>query len=135
MNGGKMYGTREMSKKIRDFAARYSQRVAAAEYVELSIDATEMKARTPVDTTPNAPHPGQLRNSITVQEPVITKARITTLVTTTGPANDYAVHVHENPWPIHPIGQWKFMESVLQESAPYMNARLSARLHLDKEIP
>ena len=33
-------------------------------YQEMQIEALEMKRRTPVDMTDEAPHPGRLRNSI-----------------------------------------------------------------------
>lgn len=118
-----------MSGKIRAFAKQYPQRVASAAYIEMGIEATEMKRRTPVDTRPNAPHPGKLRNSIHVEEPEIDRRGVTVIVAT-GADVPYDVYVHENPDAIHPIGQWKFMESVLQESRPHMNGRIARRVKL-----
>jgi hypothetical protein len=121
-----------MRTRIRLVADRFPDRVARALYQEAQIEATEMKRRTPVDTRPDAPHPGNLRNSIHVEEPEHSGRRISVTIAT-GQQAPYAVYVHENPDAIHPIGQWKFMESVLNESARFMGYRLAARLHLDKE--
>jgi hypothetical protein len=40
----------------------------------------------------------------------------------------YAIFVHENLENFHPIGQAKFLESVINESRSYMAARIAARL-------
>jgi hypothetical protein len=125
-----MRGGNEMTMKIQKLAKEQPERMARAEYQEAQIEATEMKRRTPVDTTPRAPHPGNLRNSIHVEEPEIRGSRVSTIIAT-GAQAPYAIYVHENPDAFHPVGEWKFMESVLNESAPYMNARLAARLHFD----
>lgn len=124
-DAGKMIAT------LKRFSREYPDELAAAMYQEAQIEATEMKRRTPVDTRPNAPHPGNLRNSIFVAEPE-RHGNTTIQKIGTGPQAPYAVYVHENPDAIHPVGQWKFMESVLNESRPHMAARLAARIHLDK---
>ena len=122
--------TRQMSANLKQITREFPERVAVATYREAQIEATEMKRRTPVDTTPNAPHPGNLRNSIHVEQPE-RHGDETTVVIATGEQAPYAVYVHENPDAIHPIGQWKFMESVLNESRPFMANRLASRLHFD----
>jgi hypothetical protein len=50
----------------------------------------------------------------------------------TGRQAPYAIYVHENPDAIHPVGQWKFMESVIDESRPHMAERLAARIHFNR---
>lgn len=122
-----MRGIRQMSAKLRAIARTYPDRIAKALYIEANIEATEMKKITPVDVTPDAPHPGNLRNSIHVEEPVIKGNRISVTIAT-GTEAPYAIHVHENPDAMHKVGQWQFMASVLLESAPYMAARVANRI-------
>ncbi len=117
-----------MRQTLKQIAKEYPNRVAAALYHEASIEATEMKRRTPVDTTANAPHPGQLRNSIHVLDPVVSGDGASVTIATGSEARDYDIHVHENPDAIHPVGQWQFMASVLDESRSYMAARLAKRI-------
>lgn len=88
---------------------------------------TEAKRRTPVDTRPNAPHPGQLRDSGEVHEP---EQKGNTVSVTLSFDTDYAIYVHENPDAEHPVGQWKFLQSVLEESAPYMAERYARRMDI-----
>ena len=123
-------GQKEMQARLSTIARGMPERMAEAQYKEAQIEATEMKRRTPVDTRPNAPHPGNLRNSIHVEQPEIERQYVRVVIAT-GAQAPYAIYVHENPDAFHPIGQWKFMESVLNESQPYMNARLAKRLHFD----
>jgi hypothetical protein len=127
----RMRGAGQMIATLRKIAAKFPDRVGAALYQEAQIEATEMKRRTPVDTTPNAPHPGNLRNSIHVEEPVREGNHISVTVAT-GAQAPYAVYVHENPDAYHPVGQWKFMESVINESRAFMAARIAARVHLNR---
>ena len=125
--------TRQMKANFKKIAEKHPERVNAAIYQEAQIEATEMKRRTPVDITPNAPHPGNLRNSIHVEEPE-RHGNESSVIIATGAQAPYAIYVHENPDAFHPIGEWKFMESVLNESRPHMARRLAARLHFDKPI-
>lgn len=131
-------GAKEMIAVLKRVQAKFPDRVAAALYQEAQIEATEMKRRTPVDTRPNvfyphqiAPHPGNLRNSIHVEQPV-RRGRNISITVATGMQAPYAVFVHENPDAIHPVGQWKFMESVIDESRPFMAARIARRIDLNK---
>lgn len=126
-----------MTRTLSALARKMPEQIGVALYQEAQIEATEMKKRTPVDTRPNqwypyqqAPHPGQLRNSIHVEDPEQHGRRIEVVIAT-GAEAPYAIFVHEDPDAFHPVGEWKFMESVLNESAPYMNARLARRLHVN----
>lgn len=119
-----------MVKKLELLSKDLPKRVEMAMYQEAQIELTEMKRRTPVDITPNAPHPGNLRNSLTVE--IVQKDKTTTAVFATGAQAPYAVYVHENPDALHPVGEYKFMESVLNESRSSMASRLARRIHLNK---
>ena len=101
-------GANQMIQTLKRFAEKYPDQVAEALYQEAQIEATEMKKRTPVDTTANAPHPGNLRNSIHVNNPE-RRGRTISVEIATGAQAPYAIFVHENPDAFHPIGQWKFM--------------------------
>jgi len=118
-----------MIAKLKRFADKYPDHVAKALYQEAQIEATEMKKRTPVDTTANAPHPGNLRNSIHVREPE-RSGRTISVTIATGAQAPYAIFVHENPDAFHPVGEWKFMESVINESRSHMADRIARRVHL-----
>jgi len=126
-----MFGVSQVVKNLGKIKKKFPDHLAAAAYQEMQVEAVEMKKRTPVDTTKNAPHPGRLRNSIRVLRPE-QKGNTITVAVATGKEAPYAVHVHENPDAIHPIGEWKFMESVLNESRSSMGARIARRAHLNK---
>lgn len=126
-----MIGAAAMVAKLKKIAAKFPDRVAAAIYQEAQVEMTESKRRCPVDITEDAPHPGQLRASGRVAEPERVGRRISVTMSYGGPAIDYAIHVHENPDAFHPVGQWKYLESVLNESQPHMNARIARRVDLN----
>jgi hypothetical protein len=126
-----MVGQGQMAAKLRQISRNFPDRVARAEYDELQFLVPKMQARTPVDMRSNAPHPGRLRNGIHVEEPEIRRNVITTIVATSANA-PYAVYVHENPDAHHTVGQWKFMQSVLDEEAHLINARIAVRIHFDR---
>jgi len=113
----------DMTANIRHAKqAIIEDKVVPAVKEELEIELKEMKRRTPVDTTENAPHPGQLRDSLRLEGPRVEGRLISAEITTDV---DYAVYVHENPDAHHPIGEWKFIEGPLRESRPYMAKRIA----------
>lgn len=118
-----MRGADQMIAKIRKIADKFPDRVGAALYREAQIEMTEAKRRTPVDT-------GRLRASGQVGEPERSGRRLSVELSF---GTDYAVYVHENLEAFHKVGQAKFLESVLNESAPYLGARLAARVRLDED--
>ncbi len=126
MSGGRMLGVSELKNKLKQIAAKFPDRVAAALYTEAQIEMTESKRRCPVDT-------GTLRASGFVARPERNGRRISVTLSYGGAAKDYAIYVHENLEAHHDVGQAKFLESVLNESAPHMAARIAARVSLDKE--
>lgn len=127
----RLRGATEMIRRIKTIATKFPDRVESALRLEAEIEVTEMKKRTPVDTRPNAPHPGNLRNSIHVAD-TERRGRSISVTVATGAQAPYAIYVHENPDAIHPIGQWKFMESVINESRQYMAARIARRIDLNR---
>lgn len=129
-------GVSSMVAKLKAIQKQFPDRLKQAMMLEAQIEVTEMKRRCPVDTRPNAqypyqraPHPGNLRNSIHAE--LVERGKHTVIIFATGKQAPYAVYVHENPDAFHPIGQWKFMESVMKESAPYMAERIGRRVHFD----
>lgn len=126
----RLTGSKEMIANINKFRQEHPEEFAKALHEEMEIEVTEMKRRCPVDVTPHAPHPGNLRASIHTEEPEIRGNQIS-VVAATGSQAPYGIYVHENLEAHHVIGEAKFMESVLNESAPYMNQRIAARVHFD----
>ncbi len=122
----KFKGTEEMLNKIRAFAQAAPDKFGLAMRVETEIEATECKRRCPVDITPHAPHPGNLRNSIHVEGPFREGRNIRTVIAT-GAQAPYGVYVHENLDAHHPVGEAKFIERPLFESRPYMAERVVRR--------
>lgn len=89
---------------------------------EAEIEMTEAKRRTPVRF-------GHLRASGYVEGPIIAQGDIAVRLAFGGPSAPYAIYVHENMEAFHPVGQAKFLESVLLESAPYLAERVAARMN------
>jgi hypothetical protein len=128
-----------MVTKMQRGAKNTKPMIGRALYQEGNIEMTEAKKRTPVDTRPNAsyphqqaPHPGQLRASGRVDIPKVEGKEVQVVLSFgQGPSGDYAIYVHEDPDAIHPVGQWKYLESVLMESQRYMGQRLASRMDLN----
>jgi hypothetical protein len=109
-------------RKIARLQRELPDEIGRAIRVEAEIEATECKRRTPVDT-------GNLRASIHVEGPIIEQnGSVSCAIAAGGPAAPYAVHVHENLEAYHPVGQAKFIEEPLRESAPFLAARIANRL-------
>lgn len=136
-------GASEMVNTLKKIAARFPDRVAAALYQEGQIEMTESKRRCPVSPTraqlkamgrsaPKDHVPGTLRASGTVHPPVRAGRRISVTLSYGGAASDYAVPQHERLDFVHTTGQAKYLESVLNESAGHMAARIAARVQLNK---
>jgi hypothetical protein len=101
------------------------QAVAQALQAEAEIEKTESMRRTPVDT-------GNLRATHIVTKPEIHGDRVTVRIAVGGPSAPYALRVHEDLQAFHRVGQAKFLESTLKESAPFMATRIARRLQFDK---
>lgn len=131
-------GVKEMKKKILGVAKQFPDKVAAALYQEAQVEMTESKRRCPV-AVPSwylaqgygryRGIPGSLRASGRVAEPERGVGRIISVTLSYGGYSaPYAIYVHEIEDNYHPIGQWKYLESVINESRPYMAARVARRL-------
>lgn len=120
-SGAFIKGLVEMDRKIKDLARKFPEQFAEAQFEETMIEAEECVKRCPVKT-------GTLAGTIHATRPAIKGNSIRTTITAGGPRAPYAVYVHENLEARHPVGQAKFIESTLYESAPYMLRRINARL-------
>jgi len=119
-----MEGVEQMRQNILKVAAKFPDMVAKALYIEGQIEMTESKRRTPVAT-------GVLRASGFVNNPVRSGRNISVTLGFGGAAEKYAVIVHEDLDAFHPVGQAKYLESVLNESRDHMAARLAKRVNLN----
>jgi hypothetical protein len=93
---------------------------------ELEIESTESQRKTPVET-------GALRASHQVSV-LATRRDVTGTIAVGGPAAPYALYVHENLEAFHPVGQAKFLESTLTESAPFLKGRIAQRISLREVV-
>lgn len=91
---------------------------AAAIREEAEIELEEAKRRTPVRF-------GALRASGHVTQ---RDDDLRATISFGGPSAPYAVYVHENTDAFHRVGQAKFLESVIRESAPHFAARVARRI-------
>lgn len=134
----KQRGGTEMVRTIQRTAKNAKPEMGRAEYAEASIEMTEMKQRTPVwnpkRKLPPGHVPGSLRASGTVHEPETRGDKVSVDLSFGNAEVDYAVVVHEDLEAEHATGQAKYMESVLNESAPYMGRRLAARISLERMV-
>jgi hypothetical protein len=109
-------------RKIQQLQRSMPDMIKAAMKQEAEIEATESKRRTPVDL-------GNLRASIHVEGPEIDSGgNVSAAIVAGGPAAPYALFVHEDLEAYHKVGQAKFIESTLKESAPFLPARIAKRL-------
>ena len=114
-----------LRRKLSNAANRCPSELARALYQETNIELTEVKRRTPVDT--NA-----LRSSEFVMGPVFQKNEITTAIVAGGPSAEYAIYVHEDLDAHHDVGEAKYIERPLFESAPHFPARVARRIELNR---
>ena len=116
-------GAKELEEKLRAIALATPNKLAAALYREAQIEMTESKKRVPVDT-------GALRSSGVVQKPVFDGKNVSVTLGYGGPSVDYAFKVHEDLQAFHKVGQAKYLESVIVESAPHLLQRIADRIDL-----
>jgi hypothetical protein len=123
--------TQNIRKKMQTLLKAVPNIMSAAIRAEAEIEATESKRRTPVDL-------GNLRASIHVEGPdKLSNGSVTVAIVAGGPAAPYALYVHENLEAYHTVGQAKFIESTLKESAPFLPARMAKRVQslLASKVP
>lgn len=121
-------GADQVVRKLRTLAARFPNEVGRAMFQEAQIEMTEAKRRTPVDT-------GALRASGTVHAPTLKFNRDVEVVLSFGSvAVGYATRVHEDLDAFHKVGQAKYLESTLNESRPFLAARIARRIELERLV-
>lgn len=110
-------GTREVTRNLRQAAKNMPDLLEAAAFLEFQVEQKEVERRTPVDT-------GNLQDSFEVVTEWVGRSLFVHIITDV----EYAPIVHEDMDAFHPVGQAKFLESVLDESAPYMARRIAERM-------
>ena len=106
---------------------------AAALYQEALIEQKESMKRTPVDVTTKRGG-GSLRDSHETSAPYWKGKFLNVDIQVGGPAAPYAIVQHENIEFFHKVGQAKFLESTINESAPYLLARIAKRIQLNRLV-
>lgn len=118
-------GADDVAQRLEAIAARMPGVVADALYAEAEIEMGEAKRRTPVKS-------GELRASGIVGQPTYGSyglgKEISVPLSFGGPAAEYALVVHEDLEAFHKVGQAKYLESTILESAPFMGRRISKRI-------
>lgn len=114
-------GLKELQRNVDRLSRDVTQAAGRALREEAEIEMTEAKHRTPVDT-------GALRASGRVEGPHVQSDEIAVTLQFGDAAATYALYVHENLEAFHKVGQAKYLESTLVESAPYMADRIARRL-------
>lgn len=120
-------GIEKVQRRLQQLAQRIPNEVARALYEEAQIERTESMRRTPVDT-------GALRGSHHVTGPEIRGREISVTIEVGGAAAPYAIQVHEDLSAFHRVGQAKFLESTILESAPFFASRVARRIDLNKAV-
>lgn len=120
-------GANAMMAKLTKLQAFSPDEFARAVYQEALIEEKEVKRRTPVDK-------GVLRASIHVEGPERDGRMIRVYIVAGGPAEEYALIVHEDLEAFHKVGEAKYIERPLMESAPYMAGRIAKRVDLNKAL-
>ncbi len=119
-SGASIRGLVDQDRKIQNIARKFPERFAIAQFLETEIETEESRKRTPKKT-------GLLASTVRTEGPIINRNKIETSVAAGGIDAHYAVYVHEDLYAHHDNGQAKFIESTLNESAPYMLRRIAAR--------
>lgn len=120
-------GAAQLVARMNRLVKAIPNEVGRALYAEGLVEQRESMRRTPVDT-------GALRASHNTTKPVVDGKDISVTIEVGGSAAPYAWQVHEDLEADHPVGQAKFLESTLNESKPFMAARIAKRLELDRLV-
>ncbi len=117
-------GLEELRRKLASGGPAMVKQGAAALYQEALVEKIEMIHRCPKDT-------GNLRDSHEVLKPVIDGSDVSVSIMAGGPAAPYGLFVHENLEAHHAIGEAKWMERTIHESAPFLAERIAKRIDLN----
>lgn len=118
-------GGKELKRRLAKFKKSMILQAGRALVEEAQIEQKESMKRTPVLT-------GALRASHETSDFKFVGDTIEVSIKVGGASAPYAVPVHENLSAFHKVGQAKFLESTVRESAPHMADRVARRLHLNK---
>ncbi len=132
---------KKMSATLMAIKRAFPDAVLNALRLEAEIEMTESKRRCPVSPTaaqfkamrrsrPKGLKPGTLRASGGVANPVREVSRLYVKMGYGGAAKDYAVVQHERLDFHHTTGQALYLSSVINESRPYMGARIAKRVQV-----
>lgn len=124
-SGAELKGLVAFQRKIRNVARKTPMAVGQALFEEMDeIERPESMKRTPVLT-------GDLRDSHVTVGPIIRGNSISVEIHVGSDKVNYAIQVHEDLDAFHKVGQAKFLESTLRESAPYILRRVKNRIKLE----
>lgn len=118
-------GAKNVKARLEKFRKAMTLQAGRALVEEAQIEQKESMKRTPVLT-------GALRASHETSDFKFVGNTIEVSIKVGGASAPYAVPVHENLSAFHKVGQAKFLESTIRESAPHMAERVARRLHLNK---
>jgi len=113
----KIWGHREMKANLETLAKKSARAQMKALHQVAQEEMTESKKLVPVDT-------GTLKNSGHVEQPKRIGDAISVELGYGGAAEDYAIPVHEDLEAFHRVGQAKYLEQPLNESAPHIATRV-----------
>lgn len=112
----------QVTAALRNAGAAIRREAVAGLYQVAEEEMAEAKRRVPVDT-------GALASSGYVTEPREAGNDVNIGLGFGGPAAPYALVVHEDLSAFHEVGQAKYLESTLVESAPYIAQRVARRIN------
>lgn len=115
-------GLAKHSAQLKRIQEKSPDRFGRALRAETDIEVKEVVKNTPVAT-------GALAATVRAEGPVRVGKKIRCTIVAGSAAVDYALIVHEDLEAFHRTGEAKFIERTLNESAPYLPARIAARLH------
>jgi hypothetical protein len=117
-------GLSNVVRNLQALAGKVQDRGAMALREEAEVEMTEAKRRTPVKT-------GALRASGHVSAVKRDGRSLSVDMSFGNQSVAYATYVHEDLEAFHRVGQAKFLESTLNESAPFIPARVAKRMNLE----
>jgi hypothetical protein len=117
----KVDGLADLNRALTALSHTTNQSIGQALREEAEIEMTESKRRVPVDT-------GALRGSGRVVGPIDEGGDSLVRMEFGDAAAPYALYVHEDLEAFHKVGQAKYLESVLVESAPHLAQRVARRV-------
>ena len=104
-------GLNRLIKKLNSLGSDANREISPALFQEAEEIMGRSKSLVPVDT-------GVLRSSGHVQRPEVDRNGVRVTLGYGGPAEAYALAVHENLRARHPVGQAKYLEQPLLEALP-----------------